>query len=84
MKKNNITIETVKKKLIDIIGKDIKMQVNKGRNKLFKYEGVIENLYPSVFTFKSQGSDIIKSYSYTEILCGAVKIKLKNKTEANI
>ena len=77
MKKNLITVDTVKNKLNDFLGKDIKMQVNKGRNRLFRYNAKIINLYPSVFTVIIDGEKI-KSYSYTEILCGVVKICLKD------
>ena len=54
------------------------MQVNKGRKKILKYTGVIENVYPSIFTVRLTG-DIVSSdflsYSYSEVLCGNVKIK---------
>ncbi len=74
--KNNLTLNEIKQQIEEIKGKSVKMLVNRGRKKTEKLEGVIQNLYPSVFTVEIKdlkGSNIV-SYSYTEVLCGFVKL----------
>jgi uncharacterized protein Veg len=56
------------------------MEINKGRRKIEKYQGVIENVYPSIFTVNVGGGKNPLSYSYTEVLCGDVVI---NKLSTN-
>lgn len=79
MKKELATIESVRKMLEDIKGSDVKMQVNKGRKKIIKFDAKLVSTYPSVFTvFVQNSSEPERSYSYTEVLCGNVKICPKN------
>ena len=75
MRKQLETIESVKKRLEDIKGKDVEVAVNRGRRKIFRFDAKLKNIYPSVFTVTSSNlGETEKSYSYTEILCGNVKI----------
>ena len=79
-----MSVEEIKQKIEEIKGKNIKMLVNKGRKKIEKLEGVIQNLYPSVFTVEVKdikGSNLV-TYSYSEVLCGFVKF-VNNKNEKN-
>lgn len=74
--KTNLTLNEIKQQIETIKGKNVKMLVNRGRKKTEKLEGIIQNLYPSVFTVEIKdlkGSNIV-SYSYTEVLCGFVKL----------
>lgn len=74
--KTNLTLNEIKMQIEQIKGKNIKMLVNRGRKKTEKLEGTVQNLYPSVFTVKLndiKGNNIV-SYSYTEVLCGFVKL----------
>lgn len=74
--KTNLTLNEIKQQIEAIKGKNVKMLVNRGRKKTEKLEGIIQNLYPSVFTVEIKdlkGSNIV-SYSYTEVLCGFVKL----------
>ena len=76
-----MTVNEIKEKIENIKGKNIKMLVNKGRKKIEKLEGVIQNLYPSVFTVEIDDEILGKNlvtYSYTEVLCGFVKF-IENK-----
>ena len=77
MKKPVQTIDSVKQFLQQLKGKDVKMAVNRGRKKIVKFDAVLTDIYPSVFTVlvDEQGS---QSYSYTEVLCGNVKIVAKS------
>ncbi len=79
MRRDLDTIESVKNKLKDIVGVNVEIAVNKGRKKITKYDGKIMNIYPSVFTIElNDNTETKMSYSYTEILCGNVKICPKN------
>ncbi len=74
--KTTLTLNEIKQQIEEIKGKNVKMLVNRGRKKTEKLEGVIQNLYPSVFTVEIKdlkGHNIV-SYSYTEVLCGFVKL----------
>lgn len=72
MKRNNMTLNEIKQKLIEIKGKQINLQNNRGRSKIEKFSGIIDNIYPAVFTFKTDNA--YKTFSYSDILCGNVKI----------
>ena len=80
MRKIAVNIDDVIKRITMLKGESIKMQVNKGRKKIVKYTGVIENIYPSIFTVRLTDTDAATScmsYSYAEVLCGNVKISDK-------
>lgn len=75
--RSNLTLNEIKEKIDKLKGQNIKMLVNKGRKKTEKLQGKIESLYPSVFTvtlFDEKGIMSLATYSYTEVLCGHVKI----------
>ena len=72
MKKTTINIDTVKR-FLKMQDGDINLKVNLGRNKFCTYEGQIQNIFPAVFTFKTK--DQLKTYSYSQVLCGDVKFK---------
>lgn len=78
--KEFITLNNIKEKLNELKGTNVKMLVNRGRKKVEEIEGEIDNLYPSVFTVKidSLKGENFATYSYTEVLCGHVKI-ISNK-----
>ena len=74
MRKVNINVFNVIKEIEKLKGENISMEVNKGRKKIEKYQGVIENIYPSIFTVNIGEGKSPVSYSYSEILCGNVII----------
>ncbi|MGN1212797.1 MAG: Veg family protein [Christensenellales bacterium] len=76
MKRQLQTIENIREKLTELKGKDVKMAVNRGRKKIVKFDAVLTDLYPSVFTVLVGDCDS-QSYSYTEVLCGNVKVVAK-------
>jgi len=81
MKRAMLKVSDVKRKITEIQGKDIKMLVNKGRKKMVRYEGRITNIYPSLFTVEvEEEKNNVFSYSYADVLCGNVRICLKNVT----
>jgi len=73
MKKVFLGLENVKKQISDLKGMDIELEVNIGRKKIKQFNGSIQSVYPSVFTFVDNEGNI-KTFSYSDILCGDVKI----------
>lgn len=63
---------TMKKILSKYIGMKVFVEYNMGRNKIEKYEGVIESLYNAVFLVKVK--DETKSFSYSDLITKTVKI----------
>ena len=79
MKKQLNTIESVRQKLEDIKGGEVQVAVNRGRKRFVKFNAKLVSLYPSVFTVVVENSiPAERSYSYTEILCGNVRVNPKN------
>lgn len=75
-KKNNLTLDDIRKKLLEIKGKKVNLEISKGRKKFESYKGIVENLYPSVFTvyLENESKKQTQSFSYSEVLCGNVLI----------
>ena len=82
MKRNLLTIEQVKGKILELKGQEVKMHVNRGRRKIVKFDAVVEDVYSSVFTVKNlkQAMNLTHTYSYNDILCGEVKINKNNNS----
>ncbi len=80
MRKATGDIKQIIEQINSLKGESVKMQVNKGRKKIEKFEGIIENVYPSIFTVLVFDPDGEKHYSYShsEVLCGDVKISKIN------
>lgn len=74
MRKVNHNVSTVIEEIERLKGSSISMKINKGRKKVEKYQGIIENVYPSIFTVNIGDGKNPLSYSYTEVLCGDVVI----------
>ena len=75
MKKNLQTINDVKSRVEGIKGQEVELKINRGRKKLCCFTGKLIETYPSVFTINiPNSSQPDRSYSYTEVLCGNVKI----------
>lgn len=58
-------------KVSELKGMEVKLRVNRGRNKIETYRGIIENAYPAVFTLNAEGK--IYCFSYADILSGNVR-----------
>ena len=74
MRKVNYSVQSVIEEIERLKGSSISMEVSKGRRKTEKYQGIIENVYPSIFTVNIGEGKNPLSYSYTEVLCGDVVI----------
>ena len=80
MREPTMSLEKVKQKILELKGQGVLMEVNHGRKKISQYSGVIEDVYHSVFVVKLDNSFANEkhTYSYSDILCGDVKIALKH------
>lgn len=62
------------------IGDKVKLTTKDGRKSMLVRKGIIDCIYPSVFTVRLSGSsdegDSTISFSYTDVLTKAVDIKL--------
>ena len=75
MKRKIITIEDIKQSVLLLKGEPVELYINRGRRKILKLEGIIDKVYSSVFTVKQDIDSIATyTYSYSDILCGEVKI----------
>lgn len=76
MIKTTTSLNEVKKKISDLKAKTVDVTINLGRNKIVKFSGTLAGVYPALFTvtpfdksFKGK-----TSYSYSEYMCGRVKV----------
>ena len=70
-------IKDVKQMVKDCSSQRVAVRVNLGRNKSVSYSGILSGIYPSLFTVKPDDKDFLgkTAYSYSDVLCGNVKIK---------
>ena len=78
MKRNIIALEDIKKRILELKGNPVNMEINKGRKKIDCFKAIIISVYPSVFTVEafvnSQRHNRSQTFSYFDVLCGDVKI----------
>ena len=70
-------IKDVKQMVNSCASQRVAVKVNLGRNKSISYSGILSGIYPAIFTVKPDDEDFLgkTSYSYSDMLCGNVKIK---------
>jgi len=70
-------IKDVKQMVKDYSAQRVAVRVNLGRNKTLNYSGVLSEIYPALFKIQPDDADFLgkTSYSYSDVLCGNVKIK---------
>ena len=75
MRKVGMNIDDIKRKILSLKGEEVEMNVNRGRKKFDTINGIIQDVYPSVFTVivKEQNSQL-QTFSYYDVLCGNVVI----------
>lgn len=58
------------------MGQRIRLKANKGRRKILEREGVLEGIYPHIFTVKIEEADSERrvSYSYADLLTSTVEL----------
>jgi len=77
MRKVEKSIEDIVSNIKELRGEMVAMQVSHGRRHIEKLVGKIENIYPSVFVVNVGETHIPSkiSCSFSEVMCGNVKIK---------
>ena len=70
-------IKDVKQMVKDCSSHRVAVKVNLGRNKSVSFSGVLSGVYPALFTVKPDDKEFLgkTAYSYSDLLCGNVKIK---------
>lgn len=66
-------VSDIKKELSRNIGKKVRITVYGMRNRKEVVIGTIKEVYPNIFTVSSR--DISKSFSYSDVLIGDIKIE---------
>ena len=66
----------VKSQIEGLVGKEVHIKVNVGRNKYEHYEGEVLVTYPYLFTVMVDTQ--IKSFSYVDLLTKDVQLKQEN------
>lgn len=73
MRKTSSNIDTIKSKILSLKGEAVEMNINRGRKKYDTINGVIQDVYPSVFTVATNGqTKPLQTFSYYDVLCGNV------------
>ena len=76
-----VEIKKVRASVHQQCGSRVKIQLDRGRNKVDSQEGVIQQAYPSVFTVlvdddKDQNPPQLLSFSYKDIITKDIRMKL--------
>ena len=73
MRKAGMSINEVKDKILSLKGREVEMNINRGRKKFESLSGIIKDVYPSVFTVAINESNAgVQTFSYYDVLCGNV------------
>ncbi|MBE7060978.1 MAG: hypothetical protein E7382_00405 [Clostridiales bacterium] len=82
MIKNTASIIEVKERIKNLQEQSVEVTLNLGRNKFVKFSGVVKGVYPALFTVLPLDKDFKgkTSYSYSEYMCGRVKLNNINGT----
>ena len=77
MIKTSTSISSVKQAVRECSNCDIMVKLNLGRNKFVTFPATLSGVYPSIFTVEPRDKNFLgkTAYSYSEILCGRVKIE---------
>ena len=79
MIKVNTTIKSIKEMVTGLNQKPVTVKLNLGRNKFVTFPATLSGIYPSLFTVCPEDKNFLDktAYSYSEILCGRVKISAR-------
>lgn len=73
MRKIGLNIDEVKNKILSLKGREVEMNINRGRKKIDTISGIIQDVYPSVFTVVvNKQNSSLQTFSYYDVLCGNV------------
>lgn len=76
MIKSALTLSQAKEAIAKMQEKQVDVTLNLGRNKFISFKGVLSGVYPALFTVTPEDKTFKgkTSYSYSEYLCGKVKL----------
>ena len=77
MRKINYGLDDIKQKISQMKGQSVQMKINRGRKKIESVTAMIKDVYPSVFTIKTQ-DEKLQTFSYFDVLCGNVVLAEEN------
>ena len=70
------SLDAAKTKVQNLLGKNVLVKLNKGRNRVKNYVGVVQEMHSNVFVIKLADDALFDriSCSYTDMLCGEVAL----------
>ncbi len=71
MRKIIYGLDDIKVKIMNLKGQNIQMQINRGRRRIEQVRATIKDVYPSVFTIKTE-DEKLQTFSYFDVLCGNI------------
>lgn len=77
MIKTSVTLSQVKKYIAHLNQKPVEVTLSLGRNKYVTFPATLNGVYPALFTVAPDDKSFNgkTSYSYSEFMCGRVKIR---------
>jgi uncharacterized protein Veg len=81
MIKSNVNLSQVKATIEKMREKEVDVVVNLGRNKFVSFSATLVGVYPALFTISPNDKSFTgkTTYSYSEYMCGKVKLKEKSQ-----
>ena len=79
MIKPTTSVSQVKRAVEGCYLKPVTVKLNLGRNKFVTFPATVNGVYPSLFTVCPDDKNFLgkTAYSYSELLCGRVKLKAR-------
>lgn len=72
------TVEQARGAVSALVGQPVKLRCNQGRNRIIMYNGVVTQAHSNIFVVEIDNGIIDRlSCSYTDIICGAVRLLTK-------
>ena len=74
--KNDVALKKAQQTVQKLVGKRVALRVNKGRNKVENYVGVVSQAHPNVFVVDVENAvaDVV-SCTYVQMLCKEISLK---------
>lgn len=73
--KKTVSVDAAREYVSNMVGRDVDVKVNRGRNKIKRYKGVISEAHENVFVIKLKDDLFDRiSCSYTDMVCGEISL----------
>ena len=80
MREASININGIKERVKNLRGMELKLLINRGRNRFISVDGVIEDLYPNVLTVKTENADTkLLTLTYADVMTRNVRFFPRDK-----